>query len=53
MGDIKMSKHHTADEKLVSRNLRKQPTKNGHRPPTDYSAPQLPKPGTNSQNQYK
>jgi hypothetical protein len=48
-----MSKHHTADEKLISQNLRRAPTKTKQQTPTDYSAPQLPKPGTNGKNQYK
>ena len=48
-----MSKHHSADEKLVSSNLRKSFNKAHVVTPTDYSAPQVPKPRTNSKNQYR
>lgn len=48
-----MSKHHSTDEKLISQSLRKNKPKTKHQTPADYSAPQLPKPGTNSYNQYK
>lgn len=48
-----MSKHHSADEKLVSRNLRKAATRPNVPTPSDYSAPQIPKPRTNSKNQYR
>lgn len=48
-----MSKHHSADEKLVSRSLRKAQQKPNRPASADYSAPQVPKPGTNSKNQYR
>lgn len=48
-----MSKHHSADEKLVSNTLRKNNLKTNAAHPKDYSAPQIPKAGTNSKNQYR
>ena len=47
-----MGKHHDADEKLVSGPVRKKYLKNYIRP-KDYTAPQVPKPGSNSKNQYR
>jgi hypothetical protein len=48
-----MSKHHSADEKLVSSSVRKQQL-----PPVTHlkdfrTAPQIGKPKTNSKNQYR
>ena len=48
-----MSKHHSADEKLVSGSLRKNQVKPLARSPSDNSAPQIGKPRTNSKNQYR
>ncbi len=48
-----MSKHHSADEKLVSKSLRRAQNKPNLAHPKDYSAPQVPKVGTNSKNQYR
>lgn len=48
-----MGKHHSADEKLVSRNMRKANLQTKAKTPSDNSAPQIGKPGTNSKNQYR
>lgn len=48
-----MGKHHSADEKLVSKSLRKAPMRTNAQTPSDNSAPQIAKPGTNSKNQYR
>lgn len=50
-----MSGHHSADEKLVSRNFRnkKGQTKSTSTRPVNNAAPQIPKPRTNSYNQYR
>lgn len=48
-----MSKHHSADEKLVSRSMRKHQHIVANTATTPNSAPQIPRPVTNSKNQYR
>ena len=48
-----MGKHRSADNKLISRNLRKLHRITYNAPPRGNTAPQIPRPVTNSKNQYK
>lgn len=48
-----MGKHHSADEKLISRSLRKNKRMPDSSHPAPNLAPQIPPPNTNSKNQYR